>query len=115
MEDLNLRFPHISWQIFANLSNKDLAQCREVSTSFCDFIDNEKIPWIRMIKKYVQSPQQQEVWRRLLRRINTEIERELACSVHQFYTKHPKSIGDGKSTLHFAAMTGQMHVFEILY
>ena len=53
--DFNLRFPHISEQIFDNLDDESLAQCREVSTSMCDFIDNTKIPWKRIIKKYMQN------------------------------------------------------------
>ena len=40
---------------------------------------------------------------------------ELACTVHQYYTDHPWRTGDGKSPLHFAAMTGQMEIFEMMF
>ena len=40
---------------------------------------------------------------------------ELACSVHQYYTDNPIKTGDRKSPLHFAAMTGQMEIFETMF
>ena len=53
MEEVLLRFDHIGKQIFARLENKDLAKCRETEKSWKKFIDQEDLPWIRIvIQKY---------------------------------------------------------------
>ena len=53
MEELLLRFEHIGKQIFASLDNGNLAKCRETGRSWQNFIDNEKLPWIRIVvQKY---------------------------------------------------------------
>ena len=49
MEEVLLRFDHIGKQIFARLENKDLAKCRETERSWQNFIDQEKLPWIRIV------------------------------------------------------------------
>ena len=52
MEDLFIRFPHIAQQIFENLDNKSLTNCREVTRSWKQFIDNKKLTWFRICEKY---------------------------------------------------------------
>ena len=49
MEDVLLRFPHISGQILEKLDNESLTKCREVSRIWKKVIDEKKIPWIRII------------------------------------------------------------------
>jgi len=38
------RFPHIATQIFEQLDNKSLTNCREVSKSWQKFIDDNHLP-----------------------------------------------------------------------
>ena len=49
MEDLITRFQHISEQIFEQLDNKSLTNCREVSKSCQSFIDDKNYSWIRIV------------------------------------------------------------------
>ena len=42
MEDQIFRFPHIAQQIFEQLDNESLANCREVDRAWHEFINNEK-------------------------------------------------------------------------
>ena len=42
MEDQIFRFPHIAQQIFEQLDNESLANCREADRDWQDFINNEK-------------------------------------------------------------------------
>ena len=42
-------FNHVSEQIFGQLDNKSLSNCREVSSSWHDCIDNKKLSWIRIV------------------------------------------------------------------
>ena len=41
MEEVILRFPHISEQIFAELEDSSLARCRETNRLWQGFINNE--------------------------------------------------------------------------
>ena len=50
MENLILRFPHIAQQIFEKLSDKSLTKCRQVGKLWQAFIDENSLPWIRIIK-----------------------------------------------------------------
>ena len=53
MEDIILIFPHIAKQIFEKLDNKDLTNCRLVVKSWKNFIDEQNLPWTRIvIQKY---------------------------------------------------------------
>ena len=82
MEDLILRFPHISKQIFANLCNQDLTKSREVCKLWCQSIDTEKTLWLRRIKEYIPDPQEfHQLWARVLHTISTEHIQELAYAV----------------------------------
>ena len=49
MEQLILRFPHVTEQIFQQLENKDLAKCREVKKLWQKFIDERNYPWLRIV------------------------------------------------------------------
>ena len=57
MEDLLLRIPHIPEQIFGYLDSKSLTNCREVSRSWKEFIDNKQIIWTRILDKYCGTEQ----------------------------------------------------------
>ena len=109
LEDANLRFPHISEQILKELDNKSLTLCRELSTSMCDFIDNTKIPWMRIIQKSLPDwDNQKESWS-ILRRVRVDTVRQLACRIRLQWQVA------GRTPLHFAARfrirRGQMDVF----
>ena len=45
------RFSHISEQIFEKLDNQSLKNCREVSKSYQECIDNQNILWNKIVKK----------------------------------------------------------------
>ena len=55
MEDIFLKFPHIGEQILEQIDNKSLTECREVNNLWMEYIDNQKLPWIRIIKECVYS------------------------------------------------------------
>ena len=63
MEEVFLRFPHIGEGIVKKLKNEDLTKCRKLGKSWRDFIDNQKLPWIRMIGKWLNLEQ----WKTILK------------------------------------------------
>ena len=109
MEDIDLRFPHITAQIFDYLDNKALTNCREASTSWYNILDRKKFFWIRMIKACINNQKEfKELWISLLKKSSTETVRELAIAVHK---KRLKLKNLGGSPLHFAVLSGQYHIF----
>ena len=111
MEAILLRFPHLGYQIFDQLDNTVLTICREVNNSWNSFIDNEKLPWIRMIVQHIKplaSP-----WKKFLRKSNYESLVEIALSVLQYY-KEFNCVPENTVPLHFAAMTGKTEIIKRL-
>ena len=49
------RFPHISEEIFDQLDNQNLVKCRRISKSWCNYLDDQKILYIRIIKQSIKS------------------------------------------------------------
>ena len=116
MEEVLLRFPHIGYQIFEELNNSFLTNCREVSNSWKNFIDNEKLPWIRMIIQKIKpltSP-----WKTFLQQSNKKSLVQMATSVIQHFKNfefYQESTGPINTVpLHFAAMTGNIEMIERL-
>ena len=116
MEEVLLRFPHIGYQIFKQLNNPFLTNCREVSNSWKNFIDNEKLPWIRMIIQKIKpltSP-----WKKFLQKSNKTSLVQMATSVVQHFKNfdfYQESTGPINTVpLHFAAMTGNTEMIERL-
>ena len=111
MEVVLLRFPHIGSQIFDQLDNPFLTKCREVSDSWNSFIDNEKLPWIRMIVQHVKplaSP-----WIDFFRKSKVKSVVEIAFAVIQYFREF-KSVPENTVPLHFAAMIGNTEIIERL-
>ena len=79
MENLCLKFPYLCSIIFANLDNKSLVQCRLVNKSWKKLIDNEKILWKRILKKYITNLTS-KCWYEILVRIPVDIIRDCYCS-----------------------------------
>ena len=86
MEDITLIFPHITKLVFEKLDNKDLANCRLVVKSWKNFIDEQNLPWIRIVIQKYRG--EQYTW---------------------------KYFGELQETpLHFAAKYGQFETFKML-
>ena len=104
MEEVFLRFPHLAEQIFVQIDNKDLKKCTEAGKHWNGFISGQKIPWIRMIHKYVNSS---EPWSDFLKKSNLETIKLIAKTMLEYDPGHfPK---DG-SPLGFAAKSGNIGI-----
>ena len=96
MEEQFARFPHISEQIFGQLNNQNLAKCREISKSWCNYLDNQKFMNIRIIKQSIRSSdckdnfqwlidETKKPWREFFKRASGE-------SIQYFAKVLPKSV-----------------------
>ena len=52
MEDLCRRFPVVTQNVFANLDDKSLTDCKVVGKVLRHFLSNERFFWIIIIYKY---------------------------------------------------------------
>ena len=50
MDNLILRFPQVVEQIFEQLDDKSLVECRKVEKLWQKFIDERNYPWIRIVE-----------------------------------------------------------------
>ena len=85
MDNVLLRFPHLGESIFEQLDNESLAKSREVCDFWRIFINDQKLPWIRMIKSYIKVL---DPWQELIKISRVETLQEMACTVHQYYIEN---------------------------
>ena len=124
--DMLTRLPHIGEKIFDSLDNPSLLRCKEVSKTWYDFIDDQKFPWVRMIKTYVKESNKTYTecpkhWHSLFRRTNTEHVRKFASEIRKDVAMNIRLLctslsheGKGLTPLHFAVMFSQSIDFEII-
>ena len=114
--DMLTRLPHIGAKIFDSLDNLSLLKCKEVSRTWYDFMDDQKFPWVRMIKTYIKESNKMYTecpkhWHKLFRKIKTlhvkkfacEIQKDIALKIRLDCTS-TSHVGKGLTPLHFAIM-----------
>ena len=80
------RFPHLVTDIFKELDDQTLATCRNVSRLFCDYLDNEKILWVRIIQSYRNyTGSSYPDWNKVLKNTSVEFVKELSVATQNFY------------------------------
>ena len=86
LEIMMLRFPSLIQDIFEELDEKSLANCKIASKSWCDFIDDKKFPFIRKLREYRRNMEEFKThWNKVVIRTPFEIVKELAIAVHQCF------------------------------
>ena len=73
MEEVILRFPHLSERIFNLLNNKDLTKCRKVGRRWQVYLDMQKLLDIRIIVAKIEKYHEVGYeWKRLFEKANSE-------------------------------------------
>ena len=108
LDEMMLRFPHIVQDIFQELDDKSLTNCRNVSKACCDFIDNEKFYLVRKIQNCVSMNEFQQQWKKVLRNIPTESTKKIFVAVEQFVENDLNRKKLQWSPLHIAAEQGNL-------
>jgi len=80
MEEIFSRFPHLGEAIMDQLDNTDLTDGRLVDRVWRSFIDNQKLPWMRIIFKWTGHYNQE--WHKISRKLNVEMVKILAKTVN---------------------------------
>ena len=93
MEQLALRFPHLASNIFEQLDNQSLVNCKETSQKLDNFFGNEKLFWLRIIYKYRGNfVLFKTAWKKTLKKSPIIHVKELALATHKFFIKFARSI-----------------------
>ena len=88
MEDLFLKFPHLSEKIFGHLPNKGLAKSKEVCRSWHSYLDPQKFLQIRIIEATVQDFHSiGDAWKNVFVTASTDTIMDLGRAVSKFYVK----------------------------
>ena len=132
MEEVNLRFQHISEQIFGCLDNESLANCQEVCKSWNNFLDGQKLLHARIILETVTKYHKVgKSWFQVFNKCNTKTIMDLRIAVEHVYQElgifatykeemdwavskehHNQSELRCVSPLHIAAAFGQLSLFN---
>ena len=109
MEDFIFRFPHIAEKIFEQLDNKSLANCREVTKSWQNFIDGINLIWIRIVNIPTILSDGDTYLHLAAQTGQTETFAEILAEEHD---KNPKNIW-GWTPFHLACYHGQLSITEL--
>ena len=85
LNSMILRSPHVATDIFKELDNETLANCRKVSRLWCDHLDNQKMYWVRMIQRYSTNMKNSyQQWKKALKNTRVEYVKDISVSTQQF-------------------------------
>ena len=95
MDEIISRFPHLAEDIFDNLDNESLVKCKEIGRFCYNFLDEEKVVWLRRIKNYVGEhiilyigfDRFKESWKMAIKKASKLVVREIGISLMKSLTK----------------------------
>ena len=86
MEDLCRRIPLVACMILKNLDNQSLMMCKESSRAIQQYLTEDKLVSIRILKEYKNCfVQFQNVWKKVLKKAPIEIVEEFVTLVREFF------------------------------
>ena len=106
IEEIFGRLPNLSENIFGRLDNRSLVSCREVSKTWQEYVDSQRVYWIRQISKC--NPPQSKFhgeWKMILDKTPIEILKGFA----KFLWLEPEK---ETSPLYAAAALGNIELFN---
>ena len=114
MEEVISRFPHIAEICFEELDNYHLIQCKVISQSWKNFIEESKFSYIRLIAATTNCSKKEV--EKIFPKANLEDTIQLASDVSKGYDELRKAnITDPSLTLfHLAAKRGYLSICQLI-
>ena len=114
MEEVISRFPHIAEICFEELDNYNLIQCKVISQSWKNFIEESKFSYIRLIAATTNCSKNEV--EKIFPKANLEETMRLASDVTKVYNEllKVKSYDPSLTLFHLAAKRGYLSVCQIL-
>ena len=86
MEDLCERFPLLSKMVFENLDDQSLVKVKESSRKINNHLQNERLYWIRRIKKHIGYFKKfADAWKKVIDKTPVKNVRKLAITVESYF------------------------------
>ena len=83
-----LKFPDVARDIFKELNNESLTTCRSVSGLWCDYLDNQKFCWIRMIQRYRRNMEKAyQQWKKVLKNTPVRFVKEISVATRSIFQR----------------------------
>ena len=115
MEDHAFRFPHLASNIFDQLDNHSLVNCKEASRKLDNFFGSEKFFWLRIIHKYRGNfVEFKATWNKTLKKSPAILVKELTLATHNFFEKYSHRFAKQWHPLHIAAEQGLLEVCKYI-
>ena len=117
MEELFVRFPHLSEKIFSKLNYQSLVTCREVSKTWNNSIEVEKSSYLKIIKGYTKCSD--ELLEEILNNfkapiILVSILKKIFSNFPKGTTQHQQYFKWGNTPLHIAARSGHLAAYNLI-
>ena len=104
MEDIILRFPFVGRNILNRLDNQNLEKCKEASKFLHEFLENDRLLWIRKLCKYNQNHNDfKDEWNSTIEKISIENIKQIVNVLHEFYHSRSTRLQFQHSPLHIIA------------
>ena len=116
IDEIILRFPDVAQDVFKELNNETLTTCRNVSRLWCDYLDDQKFCWVRMIQRYRKNMKNAyHQWKIVFKNTPVAIVKEISVSTRQFFKDHKSRINFQCSPLHIAVGQGNLKLCKYIF
>ena len=113
MEHHAFRFPHLASNIFDQLDNQSLVNCKEASRKLDNLFGNEKFFWLRMIHKYRGNfVEFKATWNKTLKKSPAILVNLLALATHNFFEKKSSRFARQWHPLFIPADQGLLQLYK---
>ena len=113
MEHHAFRFPHLASNIFDQLDNQSLVNCKEASRKLDNFFGNEKFFWLRIIHKYRGNfVEFKATWNKTLKKSPAILVKELTLATHNFFEKYSHRFAKQWHPLFIPADQGLLQLYK---
>jgi hypothetical protein len=112
------RFPHVAADIFKELDNKTLTTCRNVSRPCCDYLDDEKFLYVRILQRYKASRSMEiayPLWNKVLKNTPVELVKEISVCTQQFFKDDASRSNFQWSPLQIVAEQGNLELCKYIF
>ena len=112
------RFPHVATDIFKELDNETLTNCRKVNRLWCDHLDDQKLCSLRMIQRHNRCMTNWHVcqkWKKVLKNIPVGYVKELSISTLQYVKDDPSRNKFYWSPLQVTADQGNLELCKYIF
>ena len=113
MDKVLIRFPVVGQDIFNQVDDKTLANCRYVCKFWCNFLDNGSLLWQRRIHKFTENQVEfSNHWKLATGKVPIDILKKLAIAVEEYFTLYPKELDNQLSPLQVVEVQGIASLYD---